>query len=98
MARLLLLRRVAQPRLRALALFLLFELRRERVAEICGFEDLTDLDFAFAEWRAFEPFDRLGLRLHLPEPETGDQLLRLGEGAVDDGLLVALESDACAFG
>src|SRR5262249_44671077 len=37
---------------------------------------------------------RLVHRLDLPQPEAGDQLLRLGEGAVDHGLLPAREPDA----
>src|SRR5438046_4169991 len=35
--------------------------------------------------------------LHLPDPEAGDQLLRLGEGPVDHGPLASRESDARAF-
>ena len=32
---------------------------------------------------ALDPFDRFFLRLHLPEPEAGDQFLGFGEGPVD---------------
>ena len=46
---------------------------------------------------ALDPFDRLFLRLHLPQPEAGDQLLGLGEGPVDHGPLVAGELDARAL-
>ena len=38
---------------------------------------------------ALDPLDRLVHRLHLPQPEAGDQLLRLGERPVDHGPLVA---------
>src|SRR5439155_16651532 len=60
--------------------------------EILGLEHLAQLDLGPAvERRPLEPFDRLVLRLHLPEPEAGDQLLRLAEGPVGDGALRPFE-------
>src|SRR2546425_9391172 len=35
-----------------------------------------------------DPLDGFLLRVHLPQPEPGDQLFRLGERAVDHGALV----------
>ena len=59
---------------------------RVALGELGRLEDLTDLHLGAAvERRPLEPLDGLFLRLHLPEPEAGDQLLGLGEGAVDDG-------------
>ncbi len=55
-------------------------------AEVLEFEDLADLDLAlFIEGigATLYPFNGLFLRLALPDPEAGDQLLRLGEGTVD---------------
>ena len=43
---------------------------------------------------ALDPLDRLVERLHLPQPEARDQLLRLGERAVDHGPLLPLEAHA----
>ena len=79
-------------------LLLLLQLGREFGAEVVGLEYLTDLDLPFLEGDALDPFDRLCLRLRLNQPEPGDELLRLGEGAVDDGTRLAGEFDACAFG
>ena len=45
-----------------------------------GVEHLPDLDLGRA---AEEPLDRLLFRLRLDHPEAGDELFRLGEGAVD---------------
>src|SRR6202011_547452 len=45
-----------------------------------------------------DPLDGLFEGLDLPDPEAGDELLALGEGAVDDGTRLAGEFDACAFG
>src|SRR5882762_2786965 len=67
-------------------------------SEIRRLENLANLDFCSpVEWSAFEPFNRFFLRLHLPKPETGDQLLRLGEGPVDHGPLPTRELDARAL-
>src|SRR6267378_2566205 len=64
-------------------------------SEIRRLENLANLDFCSpVERSAFEPFNRFFLRLHLPKPETGDQLLRLGEGPVDHGPLPTSELDA----
>src|SRR5882762_8189796 len=87
--------------LRAQALFLLSELGRELGAEVLRLEHLADLDFGLSLegiGTALDPFDRLRLGLHLPQPETGDQLFRLGEGPVDHGALRAREPDARALG
>jgi len=59
--------------------------------EVLELEDLPDLDLAVLGMRiraALDPFDRLGLRLHLDDTIAGDQLLRFREGAVDYGPLV----------
>src|SRR3954471_14639080 len=85
---------LARPR--AQALLLLPELRSERLAEVVGLEDLADLDLglrALGVGNALDPLDRLLLRLGLDQPEAGDQLLRLGERAVDHGALGARELD-----
>ena len=69
-------------------------LGRELGAEVLGLEHLADLDLRVLQHRvgaALDPLDRLVLRAHLPQPEAGDQLLGLGERAVDHGALVARE-------
>src|SRR4051812_31593973 len=75
----------------AQAVFLSAVLRRELAPEILGFEDRTDLELGFfARHRvgaALGPLERLFHRLHLPDPEAGDELLRLDEGTVDDALV-----------
>src|SRR5438046_4627249 len=86
--------------LRAQALLLLPQLGGELGAEVLRLEDLADLDLGILPHRigaALDPFDRLFLRLHLPDPEAGDQLLGLGEGPVDDGALGSREPDARAL-
>src|SRR5437879_155864 len=86
--------------LRAQALLLLPQLGRELGAEVLRLEHLADLDLRILPHRigaALDPFDRLFLRLHLPDPEAGDQLLGLGEGPVDDGALGSREPDARAL-
>src|SRR3989304_4843901 len=65
--------------------------------EVLQLEYLANLDLAFLEGDALGPFDRLFLRLHLNQPETGDELLRLGEGSIDHGALRSREPDACAL-
>src|SRR2546422_538868 len=58
---------------------------------------MPDLDLRLTGHRvraALDPLDRLFLRLALPDPVAGDQLLRLGERSVDDGALAAREPDA----
>src|SRR5687767_13265 len=87
-----LLRDLANPR------FLLPQLRRELCAEILFLEDLANLHLGTAvERRALQPLDRLFLRLALPDPEAGDQLLRLAERAVGDDPLLAVELHAHAL-
>src|SRR5436305_13545303 len=81
----------------AQALFLLPQLRGEFGAEVLRLEDLADLDLLVLERGALEPLDRLVLRLHPPDPVAGDQLLGLGEGAVDHGRLAVRELDPRAF-
>src|SRR6185437_5644181 len=69
----------------------------EGVAEVRGLVHTTDLDHRTVRHRrALHPRDRLVLRLDLPEPEPGDQFLRLGERTIDDGALARPERDACA--
>src|SRR5437870_8485178 len=67
--------------LRAQALLLLPELGRELGPEVFRLEHLANLDLGLAFERegmraALVPFDRICLRLHPPQPEAGDQLLR----------------------
>src|SRR5690606_3763656 len=74
----------------------LADLGRGRLAEVLDLEHLPDLDLAIVEGDALDPLDRLLLRLDLDQPEPGDQLLRLGEGPVDDGPGVPVEPHARA--
>src|SRR5215218_2813865 len=72
--------------LRPQPLLLLLELGRERLAEVGRLEHLADLDLRLGTRRvrtALDPLDRLLLRLHVPDPEAGDQLLGLRERPVD---------------
>src|SRR6185437_3772397 len=78
--------------------FLLAQLWSEFIAKVVGFEDLPDLHFGVVERRAPEPRDRLILRLHLPDPEACNQLLRLGERSVDHRRLAVRELHAGALG
>src|SRR5689334_22437900 len=62
--------------LRVRALGLLFQFRRELLAEILRLEQLPDLDLGVTRHRvgaALDPFDRLFLCLHFPDPEAGDE-------------------------
>src|SRR5688572_14444777 len=82
--------RLVLPRdLRAQTVLLRAQLRRELLAEVVGLEDRSNLELRlFTRHRirtATYPLDRLVHRLHLPQPEAGDELLRLGERAVNDG-------------
>src|SRR4051812_23277627 len=70
--------------------FRLSKLGREIRTEVVGFEHLPDLEHRFPTSRlgtALQPLDRLLLRLDLPDPEAGDQLLRLREWPINDGRL-----------
>src|SRR5215468_7292465 len=81
--------------------FLLNFLVVEGSCEGFGLEDLADLYVAFAVGgvgASLDPLDRLFERLNLPEPEAGDEFLGFGEGAVNDGAVLAGEVDAGAFG
>src|SRR5512133_3313277 len=77
------------------------ELGRELLAEVLGLEHRPDLDHRLLTGHrvgaAPDPLDRLLHRLDLPEPEAGDELLGLGEGAVHDSLLAAGEDHALAL-
>src|SRR5207247_9034748 len=88
--------------LRAQALLLFPELGRELGPEVFRLEHLANLDLGLAFERegiraALDPFNRLCLRLHPPQPEAGDQLLCLGERPVDYGALVSQEPDPRAL-
>src|SRR5712692_4567098 len=88
------------PGLRAQVLLLFPELGRELGPEVFRLEHLANLDLRLAREgirAALEPFNRLCLRLHLPQPEAGDQLLRLGERPVDHGALDSREPDPRAL-
>src|SRR5829696_9951006 len=78
---------LTEPRsLRHDASLLLAQLGREGLAEVVGLEHRADLDLSLrelSEGAALHPIDSLLHRLHLPEPEAADQLLSLGEWAVD---------------
>src|SRR5262249_26942066 len=67
-------------------------------SETARLEDGWDLDHALLPRHrigtAPDPLDRFFHRLHLPQPIAGDQLLGLGEGAVNDLPLAARELDA----
>src|SRR5262249_58060216 len=82
----------------AVALLLLPELGSQRLTEVLGLVERPDLDLLAVERRALEPRDRLVHRVHLPQPEAGDQLLGLGERSVDDGRLASREPDPLALG
>src|SRR5687767_2144843 len=74
------------------------QLRRELGAEVFCFENRADFDFGVAaKGRALQPVDRLVDRVHLPDPETCDQLLCFSERSVDNGLLTAREFYPLAF-
>src|SRR6516165_9365864 len=74
------------------------QLRCQVVAEILRLEHPTDLHLlaALAEGGAADPLDRFLDRLHLPQPESGNELLALGEGAIDHRAFAAAELDAHA--
>src|SRR2546426_5894103 len=80
------------------SLLLLLELRLERITEVVRLEHLANLYFTFLERGPLQPLDGLVQRLHLPQPEARDQLLRLGEGPVDHRPLAPGEPDARALG
>src|SRR5688572_8424805 len=87
--------------LRTEAVFLRSQLRRELFAEVLGLEQRTYFErrlLAGHRVRAApDPFERFFHRLHLPQPESRDQFLGLGEGSINDGLLATCEVDALAL-
>src|SRR5262249_1785352 len=81
-------------------LFLRAQLRREFLTERVSLENGTDLQLTFLLVRVGatpRPFERFLHRLHLPDPEAGDQLPGLREGPVDDGALLAREAHTLVF-
>src|ERR1700733_8154789 len=84
----------------AQALLLLLELGSQLGAEVFRFKNLANLNFGLPCMRAraaLNPLDSLFHGPHLPEPETGNQLLGLGEGPVNHGALLSREPDTLAF-
>ena len=74
----------------------LAEFGGQGVTEVVRAEDLADLYVTVTRHRAraaLDPLDGLFLRLDLEEPEPGDQLLGLGERAVDDRAFSTGEAD-----
>src|SRR4051794_13378334 len=65
-------------------LFVRSHFGRELRAKVFRLEHRTDLDlFALIERRAFQPLHGFFHRTHLPQPESGDQFLRLRERPID---------------
>src|SRR5262245_39459596 len=83
---------------RAEPLLLLLQLRRESRAQFLRLEHLTNLDLGLVERGALEPFDGFFLRVHLPQPEAGDQLLGLGERAVNHDPIAGGKPDSRTLG
>src|SRR5687767_13615886 len=80
--------------LSANTVFLSTKLGSELRAEVLRLEYLANLDLGIAGHRvrtALDPLDRFFLRLHLEQPESGYQLLGLGERTIDHGPLVTRE-------
>jgi hypothetical protein len=89
-----------RPHLRADAFLRLSELARERRTAFLRLEHLANLNLglrARGVGAALHPFDSFFLRLHLSQPEAGDQFLHLGERAVNYGPVRSGELDACPF-
>src|SRR3989454_8365840 len=61
------------------------------------FEDLTDLEGPAVIRCPLEPLEGLIDRAHLPQPVSGHKLLGLRERPVDDGALLAVETDTLAL-
>ncbi len=80
---------------------MLYDFVGEDGREFFHLEDLADFDFVVAGvavGATLDPLDGLFEGLALQDREAGDELLGLGEGAVDDGTRLAGEFDACSFG
>src|SRR5690348_2870895 len=74
------------------AALLLTELRCELGSKVFLLENLPDLEHGFRAGRIgtpLRPFDGLVHGPALPQPETGDELLRFGERSVDDRAFAA---------
>ena len=65
--------------------------------EVFELEERAELDFPILERHPLGPLDGLFFRLHLDDPEAGDQLLGLGKRTVDDRPLAARVLDAGAL-
>src|SRR5258708_32927792 len=61
-------------------------------------DDLADLEGPAVVGCPLEPLEGLVDRAHLPQPVPGHELLGLRERPVDDGALLAVESNALALG
>src|ERR1700733_698271 len=70
--------------------------------EVFHLKDLANFDLGVdagvAVGGTLDPLDGMFEGFDLQDREAGDELLGLGEGAVDDGARLAGEFDACAFG
>src|SRR5687768_4566357 len=80
----------------------LVAIQRFAGSEVLELEELPNLDLAVLAadggiGEAPGPFHRFFARLHLDEGVAGDELLRLGEGAVDDRALASGVLDAPAL-
>src|SRR5882724_8111171 len=89
---------------RAETFLLLSKLWSEFRAKVLRLENLANLNLALnvrayivGTGTSLDPLDRFFQCFYLPQPETGDQLLRLGERPVDYCRLPPRESDAHAL-
>src|SRR5207302_3870347 len=60
-------------------------------------DDLTDLESPTIVGCPLQPLEGLVDRAHLPQPVAGHELLSLRERSIDNGALLAVESDALAL-
>src|SRR5260370_19110188 len=78
--------------------FLLSEFGGQVRAEVFGLKPPANFHFvSLSERGALQPLDRLFHRADLPQPEAGDQLLRLGKRPLDHRALSFCKLDALAF-